>query len=515
MIKNRFKMNKIRSMVSLAAIVVGTAVFALPGIVLAQDYEGAEFCKDCHEENYNKWRRSGHPYKLMRGEEARNRPIPLPIGVDWDDVSYVIGGYKWKSRYIGTDGYIITTTLNEDGDEVDGVNQYNYLTDTWSSYHPGEVKPYDCGQCHTTGWVANPDPTDLSGNQDGMPGMWGTFAFGGIQCEACHGPGMTMEVDDSTEFCGTCHVRDGNVDVIPAGGGFIKHREQGNEIKASPHTSLKCVTCHDPHKRAEFSIVTECNVCHGGIDASYQTTVMADYGVECKDCHMAFASKSETTPLGPHQGDLQTHIFYIDTDPAANMFTEDGSLVVLDDNGKAAVTMDFACQRCHETAALTELAKFAVNFHAAEKSLADIGLNSGLTGTWWNSARAGEGFVLEFGGAPADGALTMFVSFYTYDSEGNQIWLVGNGPAPSGTSITLNVLITDGAMWGADFNPDDVNLVDWGEATFDFPTCSAASVSLVPNAAMVAAGYSDLAYDLTRDLLDSGIQCPTFVNNAP
>jgi hypothetical protein len=212
---------------------------------------------------------------------------------------------------------------------------------------------------------------------------------------------------------------------------------------------------------------------------------------------------------------LQTHIFYIDTDPAANMFTEDGSLVVLDDNGKAAVTMDFACQRCHLTAELTELAKFAVDFHAEEKSLADIGLNAGLTGTWWDPDRSGEGFVLEFGGAPADGALTLFVSFYTYDSEGNQIWLAGNGPASGGTSITVNVIITDGAMWGDDFATADVNSTAWGTATFDFPTCSSATVLLEPNQAMLDAGYTELPMDLSRDLLISGIQCPTFVNNAP
>jgi len=504
-------------MASFVAIVVGITVFALPGIVVAQDYEGSEFCQECHEVNYSLWKVSGHPYKLMKSEEARNRPIPLPIGYSWDDISYVIGGYKWKSRYIDTDGWIITTTFDEDGAEVLGANQYNNLVGFWSDYHPGEEKPYDCGSCHTTNWVANPDPTDLTGNQDGMPGMWGTFDEGGIQCEQCHGNGMTMEVDDSAEFCGSCHFRSyppGGENQIPASGGFIRHHEQYNEHLAGPHANFKCTTCHDPHARAEWSIVTECSVCHGGIAESFATTTMADYGVECKDCHMPFATKS-AQPTGPHAGDLQTHIFYIDTDPAGDMFTEDGGLVDLDENGKGAVTMDFACQRCHETAALTELAKFAVDFHADEKSLEVIGLTSGLTGTWWDSERAGEGFVLEFGGAPADGALTMFVSFYTYDSEGNQIWLAGNGPAPSGTSITLNLVITDGAMWGDDFNAADVTFEDWGEATFDFPTCSSATVSLVPNVAMAAAGYTDSDIDLSRDLLESGIQCPTFVNNAP
>jgi hypothetical protein len=113
---------------------------------------------------------------------------------------------------------------------------------------------------------------------------------------------------------------------------------------------------------------------------SYSKTSMFDYGVECKDCHMPYATKSAKA-LGPHQGDLQTHIFYIDTDPEANMFTEDGGFVVLDDNGKAKVTMDFACQRCHETASLDELALYAEDFHSENKSLEDIGLDPGLTGT--------------------------------------------------------------------------------------------------------------------------------------
>jgi hypothetical protein len=175
--------------------------------------------------------------------------------------------------------------------------------------------------------------------------------------------------------------------------------------------------------------------------------------------------------------------------------------------------MDFACQRCHETAALTELAKFAEDFHEADKSLADIGINSGLTGTWWDSDRSGEGFLMEFGFSP--GGLTLFGSFYTYDSEGNQVWLTVQSTSMVGTTVNVNVFITDGAKWGDDFNTADVNTTLWGLGSFTFPTCTAGSVSLSPTEAMQEAGFTDLAYDLTRDLLESGIQCPTFVNNAP
>jgi hypothetical protein len=524
---NRFRKQTHKFLCSggIAAIVIGAVLLAFSTLSVAQyeDYEGAAWCgtSGCHEVNYNQWRTSGHPYKLMRAEEAINRPIPTPLGVPWDDITYVIGGYKWKSRYIDDQGYIITKTLTEDGAPVDGQNQYNYLTGQWSDYHAGEVdKPYDCGGCHTTGWIFDDDAAtdgDLSDNQDGLPGMHGTFFAGGVQCEECHGPGFEMDIDQSPDgaaFCGRCHIR-GESNTIPASSGFIRHHEQYNEALAGPHATMDCTTCHDPHLRGEFSIkdTAECGVsCHANKMESFSQTSMYDYGVECKDCHMPYATKSAQA-LGPHQGDLQTHIFYIDTDPTANMFSEDGLFVNLDANGKAKVTMDFACQRCHETAELTELAKFAVDFHDANKSLDLIGLNPGLTGTWWNSARSGEGFLLEVG--YANGGLFFFASFYTYDSLGNQVYLFAQGSIGTGTSVEVSVWITEGRMWGAAFDPADGSTDPWGMATFTFPTCESGSIALVPNQAALDMGYTNLAYDITRDLVDSGITCPTFVNDAP
>jgi hypothetical protein len=37
----------------------------------------------------------------------------------------------------------------------------------------------------------------------------------------------------------------------------------------------------------------------------------------------------------------------------------------------------------------------------------------------------------------------------------------------------------------------------------------AGGVSLMPSDDMVAMGFSDLAYELTRDAIVSGIECPT------
>ena len=153
-------------------------------------------------------------------------------------------------RFIDKEGYIIT-------DEVGGTGktQYNMATNEWVDYHPGEDKPYACGPCHMTGYSDQ-------GNQDGLEGMIGTWAFDGIQCEECHGPASNhteslsasdIKVDTAALSCGKCHIR-GDSASIPASGGFIKHHEQYNELLQSPHKNMECVACHDPHKKSEFSV---------------------------------------------------------------------------------------------------------------------------------------------------------------------------------------------------------------------------------------------------------------------
>ncbi len=344
---------------------------------------------------------------------------------------------------------------------------------------------------------------------------------GGVHCEQCHGNGFaSMNVDRTAEACGICHYREAapgaEVNVIPAGGGFIKHHEQYNEHLAGPHANMNCATCHDPHKRGEFSIKEgkECTDCHVAIAASYANDPMAGYGVECKDCHMPYASKS-ANQLGPFEGDVQTHLFYINTDDTASMFTEDGAYVALDDNGKGATTLDFACLRCHETAEMTELGRFAKNFHGTDTTVSEleyIGLNPGLTGNWWGgSERNGEGFLLEV--ADAGGALTLVVSFYTYDNAGNQVWLIAFGPANTGMTSDVTVFISDGRTWGEDGNASDFTEV-FGTATFNFPACDVGSFTMTPNAKYMGLGFGAIGYDLSRDITQYKIACPTFDNTS-
>ena len=345
---------------TLAALLIGLFMFTASGTLLAQqDYVGQQFCAQCHPldptepDNLADWPTSGHRFILMKAEQAQHRALPLPAGKTWDDISYVVGGFGTKALYLDNDGYIITSVTDRDGETVDGMNQYNLLTGEWSDFAAGENRPYDCGACHTTGYLPR-------GNQDGMPGIVGNWKFDGVTCEACHGPGSEMIVDQRAEACGTCHKHPGT-DGIEAVDGFIRSEGQYSEMMAGPHSELACVSCHNPHKKGEFSIKNECSSCHANIAETYATTLMGQAGVACEDCHMPYATLSGQ-PLGPHQGDRRTHIFYIDTDPNANMFSEDGTSVKLE-NGKAAVTVDFACQRCHGGHSLEALAGYAKGFH--------------------------------------------------------------------------------------------------------------------------------------------------------
>ena len=290
----------------------------------ATDYVGSEKCFSCHADQFNLWQASGHPWKLRKVEKARYAKLPLPPGYSWDDVSYVIGGANKKARFIDNEGYIVTTA--KDGSEA--KTQYNLQDGSWSFYHKGEKKPYKCGPCHMTAYSAE-------GHQDGLEGMIGTWAEDGIGCEECHGAGgdhikkpskTTIKIDMTAEACGKCHQRGGMGPNPPAKGGFIKHHEQINELKAGVHKELNCVDCHNPHERAILA-KDNCAECHSEIDKGMANNIHGKQGTRCIECHMPKASKSAIS-VASYTGDVRTHIFKINVDPDAEMFK------VIEEKGK-------------------------------------------------------------------------------------------------------------------------------------------------------------------------------------
>jgi hypothetical protein len=129
-------------------------------------------------------------------------------------------------------------------------------------------------------------------------------------------------------------------------------------------------------------------------------------------------------------------------------------------------------------------------------STADFTINPGLNGNWWNGpARNGEGAQIEVSDG-GDGSLTFVATLYSY-FQGRQIFLIAVGTA-SGSTADVDVFITEGGLWGDNYDPALVSESQWGTGTFTVDSCDSMAMELKPNAAFEAKGYAYLMYDLVR-----------------
>jgi hypothetical protein len=251
----------------------------------------------------------------------------------------------------------------------------------------------------TTGAV-DQDPANPM-YQENRRGFLGTWAEAGVQCEACHGPGSKhvpnpsarrMFVDlDGSKTCNQCHSRPFGTTTgeIPAANGFIRDQSQYLELRASGgHSSFACGYCHESHRSLTFdranALRNECVACHAEMNmALHKDKVFrrGDYEepLTCVSCHMPFATLNGSFATaavigtkGGRMGDTRTHIFRINSQPIdfTVFFNADGTQVVRDSQGLAAVTVDFVCLRCHNDAALPNIpftvaraAEIAANVH--------------------------------------------------------------------------------------------------------------------------------------------------------
>lgn len=361
------------------------------------EYVGSKTCSACHQSIYDTFIMSGHPWKLSKVVDGKQPAYPfvdqkgaleLPEGYTWDDISYVIGGYKWKARFMDKNGFIITSPKGEAPDaeaHKDYKNQWNYANTYvgkkagWTTYSSGKTTKdqpglmYTCGTCHTTGYSSSTDA-----HQDDLPGIQGTWAEPGVQCERCHGPGslhagnpqgFRLERDRSPALCGECHDR-GAQEKVDAAKGFIEHHEQYEELFQSKHITIDCVVCHDPHTGVEQlrqagkqTTRTQCENCHFK-EATYRKSMQS---VACVDCHMPTIGKSAWGNADTFRGDVRTHLMAIDVNTFDQFYTvQEGD--VEKSYSLSQVGLNFACKSCHNGGFALDDAKLqeeAKGFHTA------------------------------------------------------------------------------------------------------------------------------------------------------
>jgi hypothetical protein len=105
------------------------------------------------------------------------------------------------------------------------------------------------------------------------------------------------------------------------------------------------------------------------------------------------------------------------------------------------------------------------------------------SGSWYNPLQSGHGFSLEYS-VLDDGTPVVLAYWYVYDTEGNPIFLVGQGEPEEGNTVTLEFVAPYGMKFG-EFDPDTVVREDGGIGVFTFEDSEAGVFDYEPSQWMV------------------------------
>lgn len=129
----------------------------------------------------------------------------------------------------------------------------------------------------------------------------------------------------------------------------------------------------------------------------------------------------------------------------------------------------------------------------------EVADHAGQSGSWYDPTHNGEGYALHW--ATPDQAI---VTWYSYDAQGNQYWMLGTGQLDAQGRIHFpDVHATRGARFGTAFDPDDVERFAWGTLTFEL-ACDGGSARY--ESVLPAFGSGD--FDLTRLTSLHEVACP-------
>lgn len=118
----------------------------------------------------------------------------------------------------------------------------------------------------------------------------------------------------------------------------------------------------------------------------------------------------------------------------------------------------------------------------AAPAQAVVTLNDGLDGTWYKAGEGGRG--VSFDIIPqADGSAVVFGGVFSYDGQGNPVWLTFGDTFAAGVDSKANIPVnrSNGGSFGSTFTAPVTTAV--GSATVTFNSCSSATVALDMNAA--------------------------------
>ncbi|RME56519.1 MAG: hypothetical protein D6795_01270, partial [Deltaproteobacteria bacterium] len=230
-------------------------------------YEGSAFCGDCHDAEFEDWRRSAHATTLHPPSPREAEAVAANIFCAGHEIRYVLGG-KHARRYLVADREQKRHNLLPCRYDVD--------TKTWTTLHldDWQTRPFerDCAACHTTNFSFATQ----------------SYQEAGIGCERCHGPasrhgdfesagGMIVFSKASAReeilVCAACHLQGG------------KSKSQGTPFPSDLHPGADLFA--DYH----FDWATLENAQQSPIDLHQKVTIKAiavdgrTDALRCTSCH--------------------------------------------------------------------------------------------------------------------------------------------------------------------------------------------------------------------------------------
>jgi len=114
----------------------------------------------------------------------------------------------------------------------------------------------------------------------------------------------------------------------------------------------------------------------------------------------------------------------------------------------------------------------------------EVSGNAADSGAWFNPERNGEGFIVE-----TVGESSVLAYWFTYDTEGHQMWLLGVGDLDPAQQARIPMQKASGGRFGDAFDPASVSLEDWGDVSLQLGDCNHASYTWNAPAPYGAGGF--------------------------
>jgi hypothetical protein len=134
---------------------------------------------------------------------------------------------------------------------------------------------------------------------------------------------------------------------------------------------------------------------------------------------------------------------------------------------------------------------------AASERIGGDGINGGITGSWYNPAQNGQGWVVEV--AENASAPTFLSFFYGYDNDGGQLWMVTGASVIDGNTAVADVYLASGSGFGGDFDPGSFDLGEVvGTVMFEFDDCDSGTVTFTSADTAFLADFSNPIQRITN-----------------